>query len=150
MLTFNTKRLIAQTNMIIDEGELCFHKKNFGTDLLSLQPNNAQNGAIVFYLQNDPNMEVCKIAVEFKRKPYELIFETINAFRNQGYMSEALAACIEWLFTCTKCQEIYLLINDNPISKYIATKTGFMPIQSDDHGNWFIIKKCFRTTNSPD
>lgn len=141
MLTFNTKRLVAKTNMIIDAGELCFCKNSCGIDLLSIQPNNAENGAIVFYLQNDPNIEICKIAVEFKRIPYELIYETNNAFRNQGYMSEALSACIEWLFTCTKCQEIYALINDNPVSKHIATKMGFIPFKSDGYGNWFIIKK---------
>lgn len=109
-------------------------------DLSNLKPATGMEFGFMFY-EKLTGAEVCHIHFEGKRREYEVSYGTNDEFRGNGYMKEALAFFIAWIFKNTEVDTLVALINNNASSRHILEITGFTFEGKDEYGDWFIIKK---------
>jgi RimJ/RimL family protein N-acetyltransferase len=64
------------------------------------------------------------------------------AYQNQGYMSEAVRALIDWAFTHPFCNVITASDVENPASKRLLEKLGAEFVSASDHSTTWEIRKA--------
>lgn len=94
----------------------------------------------MFYEKNGTE-NICHIHFENKRREFEISYGTEIDFRRKGYMQEALAFFVNWIFTNTKVPYLYALISNNDESQHILEKQGFCFETHDQYGSWFILTR---------
>ena len=92
-------------------------------DIINLPP--CKRNAFVGYLPNTAT-EVCHVSLECLDGKYEIHYGTEAIYQGKRYLSEALPVVISWLFTNTKIESLYARIGDNPPSKHLLIKNGFV------------------------
>lgn len=144
MLCFNTERMIAKTEMSIVDGKLMGSCVQLGSlDLLNLRPCTGLETSFKFFRKVDEDTEICHICITHKRNRFEVSYGTQEEFRGQGYMKEALAYLIEWIFDNTNEEEIWGLPN-GPDSEHILVASGFDyygPVENAPSMKWYRIAK---------
>ena len=137
-MELKTPRLIMRTNIQFVSGRLVFPSQKSGINLLSLQPNVAEDGGFIFY-DNSGN-EVCHIGIRTDRKPCEISYGTQVQYRGNGYMQEALACVLQLFSENNLVEKVYALICNNPESEHILVKNGFIKEhRHDGGGDWFVL-----------
>ena len=142
MITFETNRLIAKTEMVVSDGRM-IEKPNLKAskvDLLGKKPTTGFESAFRFFLK-DTGEEVCKIGITHHRERYEIECRTVDKFQNQGFMSEALTSLIEWISMNTKEETLWALPISRTSAHIIVDKCGFEffePSADGDGLNWYI------------
>ena len=109
-------------------------------NLLNLQPRSGMEYGFMFYEKNGTE-NICHIHFENKRREFEISYGTEIDFRRKGYMQEALAFFVNWIFTNTKVPYLYALISNNDDSQHILEKQGFCFETHDQYGSWFILTR---------
>lgn len=142
MIVEYTKRLICKTEMNIVEGVLIpsIEQSNSEINILDLKPSTGMEYGFMFYDKSNEEF-ICQIHFEDKRRSFEISYGTDEKFREKGYMTEALEFFVNWIFEHTIIQEMFALINDNPISQHILENRGFEFYKQDENGDWFIIRR---------
>ena len=143
-----SERLIMKSELIISDNGLLISNK-LGNDsastisLLEIQPNKVETNGFTFYLKEKPSVQVCHIGISNHRKPFEISYGTEEAYQKQGFMSEALYMSLEWIFTHTKTEIIYGLINKNNMKSIkTAKRVGFYKTDETYEGEfWYAITK---------
>lgn len=137
-MELKTPRLIMWTNIQFVSGRLVFPSQKSGINLLSLQPNVAEDGGFIFY-DNSGN-EVCHIGIRTDRKPCEISYGTQVQYRGHGYMQEALACVLQLFSENNLVEKVYALICNNPESEHILVKNGFIKEhRQEGSGDWFVL-----------
>ena len=109
-------------------------------NLLNLQPRSGMEYGFMFYEKNGTE-NICHIHFKNKRREFEISYGTEIDFRRKGYMQEALAFFVNWIFTNTKVPYLYALISNNDESQHILEKQGFCFETHDQYGSWFILTR---------
>lgn len=107
-MTFKTKRLLVKFKPCIQDGKFNFENSysNKKIDILNLQPSDPEHMTFQFYSKED-NTNICHIALTNKRGKLEVSYGTEPFFRNKGYMTEALAFAVKWIFENTTEDSIW-------------------------------------------
>lgn len=144
MISFETERLIACSNMVLNEGELC---EGIIPDLEGLEvflndkyrKEYQLSNSFVFFDKNRIDVPICYISYFKKRDRYELHWETLEQFKKQGYMTEALTAFAKWMKENTEKEVLWALIDSNNVpSLKMAQKCGFGKTEDNITGtNWY-------------
>lgn len=143
MICFETKRMIAKSEMIIQNGNLAEKRSsNNAKDILHLNPMTGLESAFVFFDKVDNGVKLCHIGITHKRGRFEVSYGTEEQFRRQGYMKEALAHLVNWIFTNTNEPEIWGLPNGEE-SEHILQTSGFVyyrPFKECPTMKWYRIE----------
>lgn len=145
-MTFKTKRLLVKFKPCIQDGKFNFENSysNKKIDILNLQPSDPEHMTFQFYSKED-NTNICHIALTNKRGKLEVSYGTEPFFRNKGYMTEALAFAVKWIFENTTEDSIWALPNGD-ISKTILETCGFTDygvFEDAPKMHWFKIERDF-------
>lgn len=143
MIVEQTNMLLMRTNIQIADRKMLFPEKHRNdVHLCDIKPNVVEDWSFTFSLKSKIEVEVCHIAIRIDRKPLELTFGTIEAFRNTGYMQEGLASVVSWIFRNTNETTIWALVANNPISQHILRKFGFIEdsIFTGGSGIWYRLE----------
>lgn len=129
-----SKNMIMKTNLSVVNGKIVCPSMKRVISLLDIKPNNAEDGGFVFYDSQDSNKLICRIAYTEKRGKNELFYETEAEYKNQGYMTVAMAHVLKWMRQYSVSGSLWLLIHkDNRPSQKIAQRYGFVS-QGDFEG----------------
>ena len=143
MKEFTTQRLLIQTNLELTKNEILIKKEKnenilIQPSLIDLKPSKIENSGFKCCLANEPNIMVAHIAFIFQRGKTEISYGTEQEYQNRGFMTEALPACIKWIYENNYKDEIYALVNNNPYSERVLIKCGFKFDYQDKDGKWYI------------
>lgn len=146
MLCFNTERMIAKSEMSIVSGNLIDTlPQNSSIDIFNLQPRTGLESCFRFYNNSNESIEICHIAIIGTRNRFEVSYGTETEFRRKGYMKEALAQLVNWIFFNTREKEIWGLPNGRE-SEHILQSCGFSyyePFEEDTSMKWYRIENPF-------
>ena len=144
MIFFETERLTARSNMLLNEGELC---EGVIPEVESLEVSLSDryrmeyqlSNSFVFFDKNRIDVPICYISYFKKRDIYELHWETLEQFKKQGYMTEALTAFAKWMKENTEKEVLWALIDSNNVpSLKTAQKCGFRKTEDNISGtSWY-------------
>lgn len=140
MITIETKRLIGKSDLEVVDGRVAFLEKNRNNfNLLSMKPATGMEQGFVFYLLEQPDELVCHIGITCARNRFEITYGTETKMRNSGYMTEAVAGFLEWLFTQTEVNKVwgFVPINNEP-SKSVLLNNSFIADEIEGSTQWFI------------
>ena len=144
MLNFETERLIAKSEMMIVDGKLVENTlEPTIIDVLNIKKTTGMESGFKFYDKTDVSVEVCHIGIIWQRNRFEVSYGTEEAFRGKGYMKEALAYLVDWIFANTKEPEIWGLPN-GIVSEHILSSNGFTyygPVENYPSMKWYRILK---------
>ena len=137
-----TKDMMMKTNLLAINGEITYPFRKPTISLLDIKPNNAEDGGFVFYDGRDSNKLICRIAYTEKRGKRELFYETESEYKNQGYMTEAMAYVLEWMRQSSVSGSLWLLIQKGNVpSLKIAKRYGFVCQEEyDGEMEWYCLK----------
>ena len=144
MICFETQRMIAKSEMNIQNGVLTEKESNDRPkDILSLQPSTGLESAFIFYSKDDKSVRICHIQITHKRNRFEVSYGTEEKFRRQGYMKEALACLIDWIFSNTNELVIWGLPNGEESEHILQTSrfTYYGPYEKSTSMKWYRIEK---------
>ena len=143
MISFKTERMLAKSEMQVIDGKLlCKESVTSPISLLSLQPKTGLESCFRFYSLEDEQSEICHIAIIFSRNRFEVSYGTEEAYRNNGFMKEALCGLIDWIFKHTNEHEIWGLPN-GPISERILNSCEFEHhgfVETNPDMKWYKIE----------
>lgn len=145
MSYFETERMIAKSEMVVQNGTLKGKDSPNSPmdDILHIHPMTGQESAFIFYNKADGCTQICHIGITHQRKRFEVSYGTELNFRGQGYMKEALASLVNWIFANTNETEIFGLPN-GPESEHILQTSGFSCVGSCEENlsiKWYRIAK---------
>lgn len=124
-MEFFTERLRIKTEIVIKDKSIDFdYYKPSGVDVINMKACTGLEYGFKCYSKL-LNAEICHIGFDNVDGKTEISFGTEKQFRNQKYMSEALPAVIEWIFSNTCINDLYARIGKNDISEHILQKIGF-------------------------
>lgn len=142
MLCFKTERLIAKSEMIVADDRLVEKEAEPAIiDILNLKKRTGLESGFKFYDKADETVEICHIGIIWTRNRFEVSYGTEEAFRGKGYMKEALAYLVDWIFANTKEPEIWGLPN-GIVSEHILSSNGFTyygPLENNPSMKWYRI-----------
>lgn len=124
--------MIMRTNLYVEDGRVksrleSTSKKTLPINLMELKPNVLEDSCFVFYERENPGQIICKIAYTEKSAKSELFYETDEAFRGKGYMTQAMKQVLDWMIQNECTGTLWLLINiQNIPSQKIAKHYGFV------------------------
>ena len=132
MIKFQTDRLIAKSNLIINSYGFEYPQSSTEIDIFAPPVNKAENTGFAFYLNESDSIPIVHIDILNKRNNIELSYGTDINFRNKGYAKEALYNTCSWIFKNTKIDKLYAYVNpNNKESISVLERTGFK-IESDN------------------
>jgi RimJ/RimL family protein N-acetyltransferase len=141
MIEFLTKRLIAKSDMRVVDSKLVPYETDISDiDILNLLPRTGRESGFLFYDKDNKETLICHIGITLKRSRFEVTYCTIECFRKQGYMTEALSGLVEWIFKNTDVTVIWGIPNGEE-SQRILERCGFVFYEniSDSSLKWFCI-----------
>lgn len=146
MIEFSTDRMIAKSDIIVENGLFCKEKHENIIDILNLTPCNGREDGFVFYDKNNTENEICHIGFVSKRGKFEISYETKEEYRNKGFMTEAVGTLCQWIFQSTSYKEIWALPS-NMTSVGVLKRNGFVrgeKLSSQTNMFWY-FKKAIST-----
>lgn len=142
MLEIVTKRLVIKSDASVLEGEIVFPPTP-PLDILNIDIRNERNGFAI-YLKENPSIQVGQFGFRNDRYPYELAYETIEEYRRNHYMQEAMEAFIDWFFKNVKVDCLYGIIASGNIPSFkLAMKLGF-----EETGKTYGQSKLFKLSKN--
>lgn len=145
MICLETKRMIAKSEMNVQNGNLTEKRSsNNAKDILNLSPTTGLESTFVFFDKNDNDSKICHIGITHKRGRFEVSYGTEEQFRRQGYMKEALACLVDWIFTNTDEPEIWGLPNGEESEHIlkICHFTYYGLYEKSSSMKWYRIEKA--------
>ena len=140
MIKIETNRLIGLSDMIIKDGKLTGVERSGPIDLLTIPVATGRENGFRFYLIDQPDIEVCHIGFTAARDKFEVSYGTELPYRKNGYMTEALLALTEWIFTNTNEDVIWGLPN-GPQSQQILERCGYSLCKEDTSYVWYVRRR---------
>ncbi len=144
MICFETERMIVKSDMVVQDGTLKEKEsQNSPMDILRIIPTTGLESAFVFYDKADGCTKICHIGITHQRERFEVSYGTEPSFRRHGYMKEALASLVDWIFANTNEPAIFGLPN-GPESEHILQKSGFNCVglyEDNPSMKWYRIAK---------
>lgn len=143
MYQIETKRLIGESNILLNNGKIINNRSCQSINLDCLKPSTGTENGFVFYLKENPKIKVCHIGITWQRdRRLELTYGTEKRYENQKYMQEALQAFIQWVINNTRETELWGLPNSST-SSHIIEKYGFKrigPVEGFPECSWFLYR----------
>ena len=99
MIEIKTERLYLRSNCSVVDGKFTYSFPEQPVNIFDLRSTDkmeASNSGFLIFLHSGEL--VGSIDIKFTRLPYELGIGTKEGYRCEHYMSEAMAACIKWIF----------------------------------------------------
>ena len=144
MIQFQTDRMIAKTEMILQSKKLMYMVRSFDETafLKDDRPDTSMDDCFWFYDADNGN-KICCIMILWKRNRFEVSYNTLEPYRNQGYMTEALKSLCKWLFDNTDQDVIFALPNGlcKEASIRILEKCNFIPSGVENELVWYELRK---------
>ena len=142
MISFETERLIAKSEMIIVDGMLIEEETEpVIIYILNLKKRTGLESGFKFFDKADETVEICHIGITWQRNRFEVSYGTEKTFEGQGFMKEALSHLVNWIFINTKEPEIWGLPN-GIISEHILSSNGFTyygALENNSSMKWYRI-----------
>ena len=144
MISFETERLIAKSEMIVADGRLV-EKETEPTviDIFNLKKRTGLESGFKFYNKTAESVEICHIGIIWQRNRFEVSYGTEKAFEGQGFMKEALSYLVNWIFANTKEPEIWGLPK-GIVSEQILSSNGFTyygTLENNSSMIWYRVLK---------
>ena len=143
MITFNTKRLICRSDLVLVDQCLTQQINTVEIDVMNITPCTGREHAFCFYDKQNSDVLICHIAITDKRGRFEVSYGTEESFRGNGYMTEALESLCKWLFINTDRDSIWALPNGQYKKESISVlkKCGFQKADEEFGIEWYELKK---------
>lgn len=137
----------------LSDGKRTIHSKsvenmlNYTLKWIEEDPLNYLFATIWIIILKKENIIVGKLS--FKGKPdqngdIEIGYSTEPHMQNKGFMTEAIAALINWSFTHKEVKRVTAATgSENPPSIRVLEKNGFTKYKQDNKYIWWEIKKNF-------
>ena len=147
MFEFETDRLLIRTNMAIDNGEFKYLYRNRGKSIDQFEPT--QDGDNEFAIMSKENRNVryggIGIVIKENAKIIEIKYSIKDEFQHRGYITEALNAIVQWIFTNTGIEKIEANCIHETSVHILRDIVGFKFDRIDeryrDH-KWYVLTKC--------
>ena len=144
MISFETERLICESDLCVEKGKLVECKNDYTINILNIKPTTGKENGFVFYSKASQPTLVCHIGIIHTRGRFEVSYGVDNeSLRGQGYMTEALMALCKWLFNNTEQEKIWALPNGpcKDASIRILEKCNFIPSDVENELVWYELRK---------
>lgn len=143
MITFDTKRLICLSDLVLVDQHLDQPTKTGEIDVINIMPCTGREHAFCFYNNQNSDILICHIAITEKRGRFEVSYGTEEPFRGNGYMTEALESLCKWIFINTDRNSIWALPNGQYKKESISIlkKCGFQKADEEFGIEWYELKK---------
>lgn len=144
MISFETDRLICESDLCIEKGKLVECQKDYTINILNIKPTNGKENGFVFYSKASKTTLVCHVGIIYTRGRFEVSYGVDNEYlRGQGYMTEALKSLCKWLFDNTDQDVIWALPNGpcKDASIRILEKCNFIPSDVENGLVWYELRR---------
>lgn len=144
MISFETERLICNSDLCVEKGILVECEKGNTINILNIKPTTGKENGFAFYSKASKPTIVCHIGIIYTRGRFEVSYGVDNeSLRGQGYMTEALKALCGWLFDNTDQDAIWALPNGQYKKESISVlkKCGFQKADEEFGIEWYELKK---------
>lgn len=145
MFIFNTERVRIVTNGEVINGKFVFPPKEVKICLIKLEITKPEQVGFGLYDRFNYDIEIGHITTTEKRGRFELSYGLREPFRGQGYMREAVNACVNWLFSSGLTCDICAIPNGNfkDKSQKLLEAVGFQYISKKDPAgiNWHVLSR---------
>ena len=142
MYKIETKRLIGFTDLIITDGFLrCSTKPTEINNILEIRPTSGRESSFLFYDKNSQETLICHIGITWQRGRTEISYGTVDRYRGNGLMQEALKGFLAWVVENTLESQIWGLPNGEE-SQHILEKCGFCfygKVEEHPSCSWFLF-----------
>ena len=124
--------MIMRTNLYVENGRVKSRleyssERTSSINLMELKPNDPEDSCFVFYERENLSKIICTLAYTEKRGKPEIYYEAEAAFRNKGYMTQAMKQVLDWMIQNKYMGTLWLLIDiQNIPSQKIAKHCGFV------------------------
>ena len=144
MISFETERMVCESDLCVESGKLVKPPRKTNIDLLNLKPATGQEGGFAFYHKELQGMLICHVGITCARGRFEVTYGVDNeSFRNRGYMTEALKSLCKWLFSNTEQEVIWALPNGEykEASTRVSEKCNFKASDTENRLIWYELRK---------
>lgn len=156
MFEVMTDRLFIFTNMTVDNGQLKYTERNMGKSIVQLEAS--QNGDNEFAILSKENISVrfggVGIVIKNDAKVIEIKFSIKDEYQRKGYITEALYAIVQWIFTLTYVERIEAQCIHKLSAHILQDKIGFKFDRIDEQNSkneWYVLtRSSYVASYSPD